>query len=416
MWPVSLDAHPPRSNEEPRRQLLHDGVDVLPLTECFYSQLIAQDWLSDIPFPSNTPEDAEKGHFAAVAEAHVWFVTKNNPLGKGLADAEIYSLDTVPPSAIQSSWPGEREISATIPELGTDWHNIVLSQAFSQTGRESEALHYYANIYPTMTVSKNLHWTTYKIILVKNSQDPLTMHFLLAASLIDLATLKGYDPAVCHAARSHAKAGMLLLEEALAADTSSDPVAVMTACLFLYRYTGIATELDPAKMADWSRSICNFVERHGLDDFCNRRERSAVQRFAEQNDAHKNMTRETRAHLSRLLLWTFYEDVFAGIKGYGGFLARRMCDQPARARDVYQHSSAELECFWGKDYPEREIIDDIENAPIINFLYEVIALHAEVNKVALSQSRSAEDIAAVGSKIDRLEAVGDARQHYRMFD
>lgn len=231
------------------------------------------------------------------------------------------------------------------------------------------------------------------------------MHLLLASSLMDLATQKNYDPAICCAAQSHATAGMHLLRAALEPGADSDPVTVMAAALFLYRYIKIAKEFDSTQMAEWSRDICNYVERNQLDDFCRRSGPGAVLASAESKMKHKNMTQQTKIHLARLILWTFYEDVFAAIGGYGGFLARRMCDAPSRARDVYQHSSAELECFWGEHYPEQQIIDDIENAPIINFFYEVIALYAEVNKVAVSPSRSAQDIAAVESKIEKLEAV-----------
>ena len=295
----------------------------------------------------------------------------------------------------------------SITTLGASWQNIALSQTFSQTGRETEGLHYYTSVYPTMTVSKDVNWTTYRIILLTKSQDPLTMHFLMAASLIDLATLRNYDPTVCHAARSHAKAGMLLLEEALDPEAMSDPVAVLTASFFLYRYMAIAKELEPSRMAEWSRNICDYVERNRLDDMCGRAEPGSVLSHAKHGNAQESLTRPMRVHLARLILWTFYEDIFAGIGGYGGFLARRMCDEPLRARDLYRHSGAELECFWGQDYPESQIIDDIESAPILAFLYEVMALYAEVNKLAAAPYHSAEDVAAVEARIDKLEAVGN---------
>ncbi|XWX00287.1 hypothetical protein V2A60_008307 [Cordyceps javanica] len=108
--------------------------------------------------------------------------------------------------------------------------------------------------------------------------------------------------------------------------------------------------------------------------------------------------------MARLMVWTFYEDIFANIQGYGGSLARHLCEKSERAREVYQYSGAELESSWGEDYPEREILDDVENAPIITFLYDVMALYAEVNRVIDSLPSSAADKAVVEEKIEKLEA------------
>lgn len=305
----------------------------------------------------------------------------------------------------QTNWARENDMPATISSLGTHWQNIVLSQSFSQTGRETEALHYYANIYPTMTISKNLNWSTYKIMLRNNSQDPLTMHLLIAASLIDLAAVRNYDEAICCAARLHAKEGMMLLKAALRPDANSDPISVMTAFFFLYRYTALVKGRDTLQMADWSQNVCNYVKTNRLQDVCS----GVAESQAEQRRTSKTMPQQMRTHLARLILWTFYEDVYAGFGGQGGFLARHMCDEPGRARDVYQHSSAELECFWGKDYPEREVIDDLENAPVIAFLYEVMSLYAEVNKVAVSTQPSDLEKAAIQRKIEKLEAVSKGK-------
>ncbi|KAJ6788753.1 hypothetical protein PWT90_08540 [Aphanocladium album] len=367
-WPLSFGAFAPSSNEHPRRHVLSGDAGDLPLSEYFASCFSPEDWFPELALPFDSTNVQRE---PSTDETEI---STSATLASGFS-----SSDTTPPLTIQANWAQRSGNPPTISTLGAHWQNIVLSQAFSQTGKETEALHYYMDIYPTMTVSKNVNWTTYRIILLKNSQDPLTMHFLLASSLMDLATQKNYDPAICCAAQSHAAAGMHLLRAAVEPGGDSDPVTVMAAALFLYRYIKIAREFDSTQMAEWSRDICNYVERNQLDDFCRRAEPGAVLTSAE----------------ARLILWTFYEDVFAAIGGYGGFLARRMCDAPSRARDVYQHSSAELECFWGEDYPEQQIIDDIENAPIINFLYEVIALYAEVNKVAVSPSRTALDIAAV---------------------
>ncbi|KAJ3495450.1 hypothetical protein NLG97_g3392 [Lecanicillium saksenae] len=393
-WPLPLGTMPPNPNDHARKHMFSGDGNDFPLSESFASCFSPEDWFPELALPFDS----------AVVQKETTSDGTESSTPAAICDVFSSSSDTASPLTTQAHWLQRNGNPTTISTLGAQWQNIVLSQTFSQTGKEAEALHYYMDIYPTMTVSKNVNWTTYRIILLKNSQDPLTMHFLLATSLMDLATLKNYEPAICCAAQSHAKAGMRLLRAALDPSADSDPVTVMAAALFLYRYIKVTKDLDATHMSEWSRDICNYVERNQLDDFCRLSEPSAVLPSGEGKIAHNNMSQQMKVHLARLILWTFYEDVFAAIGGYGGFLARRMCDAPARARDVYQHSSAELECYWGKDYPEQQIIDDVENAPIINFLYEVIALYAEVNKIAVSPSHSAQDIATVEMKIEKLEA------------
>lgn len=233
----------------------------------------------------------------------------------------------------------------------------------------------------------------------------MVMHMLIGAALMDLATSNGYGDTVVHASRAHANAGMCLLKGALDGDVAADPVDVITACFLLFRYMGVEQDLDPAKMAHWSDDMVAYIRNNKLEDLCKMRPESTDSSLMKGNSSLDSISQQKQSHLARLMLWTFYEDIFAGMRGYGGSFARYMSDEPQRAREVYEQSAAELESVWGVEYPEREILDDVENAPILSFLAEVMGLYAEVNRVVQQAPPSAEAIAAVELKIEKLQNV-----------
>jgi hypothetical protein len=82
-----------------------------------------------------------------------------------------------------------------------------------------------------------------------------------------------------------------------------------------------------------------------------------------------------------------------------------LCAEPEQTSEIYQQSTTSLESAWGSDYPESEIIDDIENGPILQFLYEVMTLYTKVNDVFRSPLPLLADIDAAESKIRKLEEV-----------
>lgn len=306
---------------------------------------------------------------------------------------------------MQVHWPPAASIPSAISNLGCSWQNIVLSQTFAQTGKETEALQYYTSLYPTMTITKDVRWSTYIIMLRRGSQEPMVMHMLIGAALMDLATAHSYRDTVVHASRAHANAGMCLLKGALDGDMAADPVDVITACFLLFRYMGVEQDLDPAKMAHWSEDMVAYIRRTKLENLCTIRTHSTDTSLMKSNSSIDPITQQKQSHLARLMLWTFYEDIFAGMRGYGGAFAKYMSDEPQRTREVYEQSAAELESVWGVEYPEREILDDVENAPILAFLAESMGLYAEVNKVVQQAPPTAEAIAEVELKIEKLQNV-----------
>lgn len=296
-------------------------------------------------------------------------------------------------------------VPSAISGAGALWQHIILSDNFVRTGKEIDALQYYTSVYPTMTISKDVHWSSYRIMLDYGAQVPMTMHLLIAASLMDLATSQNYDDAMCRAAQAHANAGVLLLMRALESRSGSDPSDVITAFYFLYRYMSVVKEADIPQMSKWSASAFNYVRENCLADLCTSVRSTSAVVAAGRSARWQSLTPAKKAHLARVMVWTFYEDIFASMRGYGGSLALHWCAESPRSREIYQESGAELESMFGDDYPEREIIDDVQNAPIITFFYDVMTLYAEVNRVACTLPDSDAEKAALEDKLDKFEAV-----------
>ena len=80
-----------------------------------------------------------------------------------------------------------------------------------------------------------------------------------------------------------------------------------------------------------------------------------------------------------------------------------MCAE--QTTEISQQLTTNLESAWGSDYPSQETIDDVENGPILKFLYEVMTLFTEVNDVCRSSHPSMGDTDAVENKIKRFEEV-----------
>ncbi len=319
------------------------------------------------------------------------------------------SREPLLPAVISPDLSRIDRVPSAILNAGALWEHIILSRDFVRTGKEADAIQYYTGAYPTMTISKDVHWSSYRIMLERGSQVPMTMHLLIAASLMDLATSQNYDKAICRAARAHAKSGILLLMSASKSGSGSDPIDVATAFYFLYRYMAVLKDGDVSEMSKWSASASNYVKENCLGDLCTSTRPTSANSTAKSQARWQALTPAKKAHLARIIVWTFYEDIFATIRGYGGSLALYWCAESQRLREIYQHSGAELESMFGEEYPDREIVDDVQNSPIITFLYDVMGLYAEVNRVARSQPIPMADKLALEDKIDKFEAVSLSR-------
>jgi hypothetical protein len=85
-------------------------------------------------------------------------------------------------------------------------------------------------------------------------------------------------------------------------------------------------------------------------------------------------------YLARTIIFLYYEDVMAILQGFGGSFARYLRDTTARTKDIYQVSSTILESYWGPEYPETEVIDDVENMIIMELIHDLMDIYQYVTE------------------------------------
>lgn len=307
-------------------------------------------------------------------------------------------------TVLSAPWLATLTSPLNIFSPGLSTQNIVLSPSFAQTAAETQALHYYKTHFPTIMVTKNVRWSTHMVMLRHGSQTPMVMHLLIAASLMNLGASQHYDADICSAARGHSRAGVYLLIEAMNSSAEPDYLNVLTAFFFLYKYMAEQKNTNADAMIQFSHAVCEYVKRYNLDTLCTKSLLSCIS--STEVTARVCLPRDKQECLARLIVWIFYEDVAASIRGLGGLLASHLCAEPEQTNEIYQCSTTNLESAWGPDYPESEIVDDIENGPILKFLYEVMMLYTEVNEVCRS-SILVGDSDTIEAKLMKLEEVSN---------
>jgi hypothetical protein len=78
-------------------------------------------------------------------------------------------------------------------------------------------------------------------------------------------------------------------------------------------------------------------------------------------------------------MWALDEDVKSNFQGKGGHLARYLADQPARTKEIYNASRNALGDYWGSGYPHLQILDDDQNATVLEFLWVLMTLWQDIN-------------------------------------
>jgi hypothetical protein len=303
-------------------------------------------------------------------------------------------------SIVPASWlPTTSPLDIFSP--GLSMQNIVLLPSFAQSTKESQALHYYKERFSSFLTTKTFRWSTHMVMLRHGSQTPMIMHLLIAASLMNMGANQHDGANIFPAAREHYKAGVRLLMEAMNSSAEPDHTSMLTAFFFLYKYMTEQKNTTPDAMTQFSQAVRDYFKKYNLATVCSKPLLSCM-----TSTQTTVITRDKQECLARLIVWIFYEDVIASVGGYGGLLASHLSAEPEQTNEIYQCSTTILESFWGSDYPETEIIDDIENGPILKFFSEVMMLYTKVNE-ACQSSTLASDADRIEAKILKLEAVSN---------
>lgn len=258
-------------------------------------------------------------------------------------------------------------------------HCIAFSSNFEFTRNEHRALHHYQHIFSKgQTTKKNTPWTTLGAILSLGSSVPMVMHLLIAASLLDIAACYEYDPQISYVAQQHFRAGAQLLTKSMTEGIEPDHASILAAFYFIHCYMTKHKEIDVPALCQLSKAVLKHIERYDLDLYC--AGTLLPQQAASRSPGVPALSKNNRSFLARMVIWLFYKDVIGCSMGYGGAFASYMTAHGDRMKDIYQMSTTALESFWGNEYPVMEVIDDVENAAVIEFLHEVLTCFQFLNE------------------------------------
>jgi hypothetical protein len=281
---------------------------------------------------------------------------------------------------------------------------VALAPSFKFTQNESRGLHHFQiSLVTPRTTKRNAPWSTLGAVLSLGSQVPMVMHIIIATSLMDLAMCYDYDPKICFKAQTHFKTGAQLLINAMNHGSEPNHVTVLACFYFIHIYMQRRKEMDASAIKQVSRAIVQHIKRYDLD-LCCAGTLSPQQQQIRCPGAAGLSPREIEL-MARIMMLLYYEDVIGCSKGFGGALADHLTARKERMKDIQQISVSSLESFWGAQYPDVEVVDDVEHITILDFLHEIWITNQLVNQYFTSASTYPSEIPDIEAHIAALEQV-----------
>lgn len=237
--------------------------------------------------------------------------------------------------------------------------------------KEHEALRHYQTTYSLYRTTKDPAWSTHKVLLHMGSDDEMIMHLLLAVSLNDYSICTSDEP-LARQAEIHYQSGAHML---IATSNMADKdVSMMAAYFFIYLYMSKRRSTAPQRLDKLSSTILRFVQEHNLVAYCTDAASDPEPCLQTDESAYHD-----RSLLARLLMWALDEDVKSDFQGRGGHFARYLARQPTSTKQIYNASRNALGDYWGSKYPHLQILDDDQNATVLEFLWVLMSLWQDIN-------------------------------------
>jgi hypothetical protein len=135
-----------------------------------------------------------------------------------------------------------------------------------------------------------------------------------------------------------------------------------------------------------SMAIANYVQRYDLDRLSagiTSKEQALASTWPDQyRPAQPGL-------IGRLLLLLASEDIRMGFEQCGGHLANRLFSHEGMYWRLYSQQRYILERYWGQDYPECEVMHDVETAAAMELGHRVGLLVHKVNELSKDASDQA---------------------------
>lgn len=235
-------------------------------------------------------------------------------------------------------------------------------------------------------------------MLYHGMSSPMVMHLVIASSLADLA-LRSTDTQLEVLAERHYRIGASLLTQSITQERQEHS-NVLTCFFLLYVYLSTKDE-GASVLSHLSQSTLEYIQRYNLDN----RSSSAIA---------NSVSSEMRTFVSRVIIWTLYEDIAISFLGYRAHLANYARENADSMLAVYNQSASTFEACWGSFYPDTEAMDDVENATVLRFLFDVMCLLEHINhaETATEATRIEHDLDALESRSKALIRLTNIKDNF----
>ncbi|KAJ0414040.1 hypothetical protein BJY00DRAFT_321408 [Aspergillus carlsbadensis] len=266
-------------------------------------------------------------------------------------------------------------------------HDVVLDECLVLSGDEYQALSHYQDTFISDRVLKTPRWSMFGCILRSVAHIPMAMHLLIAIASMDLNQRSPRPAISLNVTRTHFRKGSEMLIQRMNVDNAPDHFSTLSSWLFLYLCMTHRDILNKRAIDKLSMAIANYIQRYDLDRL------SAAITSKEQSlaPARPDTHPPTESGLiGRLLLFIASEDIRMGFEQCGGHLAKRLFSNEYVYWRIYSHQRYILERYWGEEYPEYEVVHDVETAAAMELGHKVGLLVHRINEVSRDVSEGAD--------------------------
>ncbi|KAK0652825.1 hypothetical protein B0T16DRAFT_388027 [Cercophora newfieldiana] len=223
-------------------------------------------------------------------------------------------------------------------------------------------------------------------------------------------TSNTFNVQLLNVADGHYERGRSLLAKLLEG-AEPDPLVVVASFWFLYLH-----------QRRWhsERRACYAELSAWMSQYLNRRQLHLELLVSREEDTHGGgngltLLPNTRAILARLTIWLFWADTQASLVG-GGQMARLLAHtlSPHGMLSLHEISRGALQLYWGTNYPDDEVADDLLNAGAIELVHHMWVLVQEINEHVPSAPMDPETSRDIDDRLDALRQSFTIRSVFRL--
>lgn len=260
---------------------------------------------------------------------------------------------------------------------------------------EQDALYYFENIFSRLS-PKTFLWSAHAILLKYSTDSGALMHLLLASSLSQMS--QGYiDQRLLQAAKKHFSCGTGLLVADIQARRIDLCRNMMAFWLLQLTYRTVWDQRAYLAMGKLSASMVSYIQDHKVIQLLCGAENS-FEESVQLSPAEKSI-------IATFLLFVAYEDLDSQYCNSGGQLSAIVLTDPVVAHTVFTLSRSSQGRFFGTEYPEEELMDDIERSvPLELHLHANMAL-SNLQQVCREGNPRIQQLHEIASKLGDIEEV-----------